>query len=194
MADSASGGGISPGRYRDYLLKLARNWVEPRLRTKIDPSDIVQEALLKAQRAIGGFRGQTEQQLAAWLRTILANTLANAVRNLDRQKDHVGYSLDAALEQSAAGLEVRLADNEPSPEDVAAHNEQLLHLSRALAGLPDDQRGVLELKHLQGLTVAEICERTGRSKASVVGLLYRAVRALRILMDESDRGGDVARL
>jgi RNA polymerase sigma-70 factor, ECF subfamily len=66
---------------------------------------------------------------------------------------------------------------------MAARDEQLLRLARALARLPHDQRFVLELKHLHGLSVAEICEQTGHSKASVVGLLYRGLKALRVLLE-----------
>jgi RNA polymerase sigma-70 factor (ECF subfamily) len=66
-----------------------------------------------------------------------------------------------------------------SPEVIASHNADLLWLREALSRLPDEQRTVLELKFLHGLSMAEICERTGRSKPSVVGLLYRGTKTLR---------------
>jgi RNA polymerase sigma-70 factor (ECF subfamily) len=78
-----------------------------------------------------------------------------------------------------------MADDEFSPEELMRGNEELLRLATALAQLPDDQRAVLELKHLHGFTLAEICERTGLSKSSVVGLLFRGVKALRVLLDDS---------
>jgi RNA polymerase sigma-70 factor (ECF subfamily) len=184
MADSVPPGGNSLARYREYLLLLARGQIGPKMRAKIDASDVVQEALLKAHRAIDQFRGQTEQQMAAWLRTILANTLANALRTLDRRKFDAEWSLDRALDESAAGIAAELADDQISPEEIHAKNEQLLMLAQAMAKLPNEQRSLMELKHLSGLTVTEICERTGRTKASVVGILYRGMKALRALMDE----------
>jgi RNA polymerase sigma-70 factor (ECF subfamily) len=185
MPEFTPNGGAPLSRYRDYLLALARARVDARMWAKLDPSDIVQETLLKAHRAMDQFRGHTEAQLAAWLQTILANTLANALRTLGRHKGDAGISLDAALEESSVRLAAWLADDRLPPDQVAARNEQLLRLAGALAQLPEDQRVVLEMKHLQGFSVAEICERTGRTKASVVGLLFRGVKALRVLLGDA---------
>jgi RNA polymerase sigma-70 factor (ECF subfamily) len=186
MAESATSGEISLIHYREYLLLLARVRFDPRLQGQLDPSDIVQEALLKAHRALGQFRGETEQQLAAWLRTILTNTLANAIRDHGRRHEVPQVSLDRALDGSSTRLEVALATGQLSPEQVVSHNEELLRLGRAINRLPDEQRLVMEMKHLQGYSLAEICERTGRSKPSVVGLLHRGMKALRKLLDDQD--------
>ena len=185
MPDSGSQGVTSLTRYREYLLLLARGQIDPRLRAKIDASDIVQETLLKATRSLDQFRGQSEKQLAAWLRAILANTLANALRALGRREGLDALSLERALEQSSARLRVLTAGNDLSPEQIAQRNEELLRLAEALAQLPDDQRTVMELKYLRDCSVAEVCQLTGRSKASVAGLLYRGMKALRLLLGQS---------
>src|SRR2546421_11428663 len=88
--------------YREYLRLLARLQLDPRLRGKVDPSDLVQQTLLKAYLARDQFRGQTPEQRAAWLRQSLANTLAHTVRDYGRARR------DAALERS---LEAALADS-----------------------------------------------------------------------------------
>jgi RNA polymerase sigma-70 factor (ECF subfamily) len=172
-------------RYRDYLRSLVAASLGRRSAAAVDASDIVQEALLKAHRARDQFRGRTERELAAWLRTILNNTLANALRSLPRLEisNSIGQeqSSDSSLTNPAF---LPAVDSSLKPEEVVSLNEQLLLLSRALAQLPDDQRGVVELKHLHGLSIAEICDRTGRSKAAVVGLLYRGVKALREKLNE----------
>jgi RNA polymerase sigma-70 factor, ECF subfamily len=188
MAEFATFGEISLMHYREYLLLLARVQFDPRLRGELDPSDIVQEALLKAHRALDQFRGQTEQQLAAWLRTILSNTLANAVRTYGRQQGGLRVSLDRGLDESSARLESALAAGQLSPQQVAFHNEDLLRLAEALRQLPEDQRIALEMKHLQGCTIAEICERIRRTKPAVVGLLHRGMKALRVLLEDSVTG------
>src|SRR4051812_32357894 len=72
MVREASGPGRPLEDYRDYLRRLARLELDPRLRGKVDPSDIAQQALLEAHKDNGQFRGWTEAEKAAGLRRILA--------------------------------------------------------------------------------------------------------------------------
>jgi RNA polymerase sigma-70 factor (ECF subfamily) len=70
--------------YREYLRLLARLQIDARLRAKLDPSDVAQEALMHAHERRDQFRGSTDAELAAWLRQILANQLAEALRRHTR--------------------------------------------------------------------------------------------------------------
>ena len=149
--------------YRDYLRVLARLHLGTRLQAKMDASDVVQHALLRAYEGREQFRGRTEAERLAWLRAILANALAAAVRrfdagmrDLDRER-----SLEAELDLSSSRLECLLAADQTSPSDGAVRGEELVRLAAALARLPDDQRCVVELHHLKGLPVAETAERRG---------------------------------
>jgi Sigma-70 region 2 len=65
--------------YRQYLKILAELHLDHRLRGKLDASDVVQQTLLRAYSAFNGLRQQEPEVLAAWLRKILASTLADAV-------------------------------------------------------------------------------------------------------------------
>src|SRR5438552_8221514 len=186
MAEQSDAGRRKLEQYRDYLLLLARVQLDPRLKAKLDPSDIVQETLLKAHQAIDQFKGQSEGELAAWLRAILANTLADAVRKFTRQKGDLEQSVERALEHSSERLEALLSSDELAPDQQAVQNEQFFHLARALSQLPEEQRTALELKHLQGCSVAVISQRMQRSRASVVGLLYRGLKRLRELLEEPE--------
>ena len=176
--------------YRDYLRMLARLQLDSRLRGKLDPSDVVQEVLLKAHQAQDRFQYQTEAQEAAWLRKILANTLADAVRRFATEARDVNLerSLEAALEESSANLEKWVAGDSSTPDDKAQRQEQLLQLAHALAALPEDQRMAVELHHLRGHPIAEVAAQMQRTKASVVGLLYRGIQKLREMLD--DDGGE----
>src|SRR5262245_56759774 len=69
---------------RQYLLLVAHEQLDPDLRDKLGPSDVVQETFLEAQRDFRRFQGQTEQELLAWLRRILLNNLADARRRYRR--------------------------------------------------------------------------------------------------------------
>jgi RNA polymerase sigma-70 factor (ECF subfamily) len=174
--------------FREYLCLLARLRLDRRLQGKLDPSDVVQQTLLEAYQGLDQFRGQGEAQEAAWLRQILARNLANAVRDLGRAKRDVALerSLEAAVAESSARLEAWLAAEQSSPSQRAERNEQGVRLAQALATLPEAQREVLVLRHLQGWSLAAISEQLGRSPSAVAGLLHRGLKQLRELLREPE--------
>jgi RNA polymerase sigma-70 factor (ECF subfamily) len=167
--------------FRGYLRLLAQCQLDRRLRGKIDPSDLVQMTLLKAHEGADQFRGTTPAARAAWLRQILANTMANAIRDYTRDKRDVSLerSLEAALTDSSARLEVWLASAGAPPEAPAERNELLVRLAAALETLPEVQREVVVLRHCQGWPLADIAAHVGRSRAAVASLLRRGLDALR---------------
>src|ERR1700728_1608821 len=61
--------------FRKYPMVLAELHLDRRLRGKLDPSDVVQQTLLRACSALGGLRQDQPEVLAAWLRRILARRL-----------------------------------------------------------------------------------------------------------------------
>jgi RNA polymerase sigma-70 factor (ECF subfamily) len=171
--------------YREYLRLLARLHLDVRLQGKVDPSDIVQKTFQKALEHREGFRGQTEAELSAWLRRILANTLTDALREFGRAQRDVALerSLEVAVEDSSVRLEAWLAADQSSPSERLIRQEQLQQLATALAQLPDDQRTALELQHLRGCSVEAISTHMGRSKSAVGGLLRRGMHRLRELLE-----------
>jgi RNA polymerase sigma-70 factor (ECF subfamily) len=171
-------------QYRDYLRLLARMQIDRQLRSKLDPSDIVQETLLTAHQKLDQFRGQTDAEMAAWLRQILINHLAQALRKFRGAQRDVAleHSLEAAVEESSLRLERWLIADQPGPTQQLLHSEQLLHLAHAMTELPEDQRTGLELRHLRGMTVAQISQEMDRSESAVGGLLRRGLKRLRELL------------
>jgi RNA polymerase sigma-70 factor (ECF subfamily) len=177
-------------RYREYLCTLARLQVTPRLQGKLDHSDVVQQTLLKAYEKRDQFRGQNDAEMIAWLRQILANQLAEEFRKFGAEARDVNreHSLQASLDDSSARLEAWLAADQSTPSQRVMREEQLVRLSQALAALPADQRQAVELHHLQGYSVAETGQMMNRTRAAVVGLLFRGLKKLRQVLDESGVG------
>ncbi len=171
--------------FRPYLGLLARLRLDRRLRGRLDPSDLVQQTLLRAHRAADQVRGKDDQGRAAWLRAILDRTLLDEVRRLGRAKRGGGVErlLAGSIEDASVRLEAYLTTDQPSPSEVAIRHERVVALAEALDRLPLDQRRAVELHHLHGLPLAEVGHKLGRTRAAVAGLLRRGLRDLRRQID-----------
>jgi RNA polymerase sigma-70 factor (ECF subfamily) len=172
--------------YRNYLRLLARTGLDASLRGKADPSDLVQDALLKASLRFGQFRGATEAELAGWLRRILAHCLADLVRRYHTGARRAGreQSLDQLVDRSSQAMERILAADGPSPSASAQRRDLGVLLSDALAQLSEDHREVIVLHHLEGLDWDEVARRMGRTTGAARMLWTRALKQLRPLIDE----------
>lgn len=168
--------------YRNYLTLLARLQVGRRLQGKADPADLVQETFLEAHRDFGQFRGQDEEELAAWLRRILAYNLANLVRRYYGTKARDPYlerELVDAIDESSRAMDGGLVAAQSSPSQQADRREQAILLADALQRLNQDYREVIVLRHLEGLSFPEVARRMDRTEDSVKKLWARGLTRLR---------------
>jgi len=193
LEDAKRRDGLAQGKlldpYRPWLQLLARLQLDSRFQGKFDASDIVQQTLLEACRDLPRFRGQTELELLAWLRKILAHVIAHEVRRYGRaEKRDVAHevSLEQALAQSSRRLGNLLAASGTSPSHQAARREQEVLLAEVLAQLPQDYRDVIILRNLEGLAHEQIADRMGRSVGAVRMLWVRALERLRKELDRCD--------
>lgn len=172
--------------YRNYLRLVARAGLGHALRGKADPSDLVQETLLKAHRHFDQFQGQDEPELVAWLRQILARNVADVVRKYRlaaaRQVDRE-QSLEDLLAPAARPLAALLAPNGQSPSQSAQRRELSVIVADALAELPADYREVILLRTLEGRTWDEVAGAMGRSQDGARMLWARALKKLRPLIE-----------
>jgi RNA polymerase sigma-70 factor (ECF subfamily) len=188
-----TGDGAALGRllelYRDYLTLLARLHLGQQLQAKVDASDLVQEVFLEAHRHFDRFEGTTEAEVIAWLRQVLAGQYSHLVRRYcgtQRRYVRLERQLDEQLDQSSRTIDRGLMALQSSPSQRAARSEQGVLLANALQQLPTDYREVIILRHLQGLSFAEIARQLGRSVDSVEKLWVRGLdRLRRIISDES---------
>jgi RNA polymerase sigma-70 factor (ECF subfamily) len=168
--------------YRIYLDLLARVEIGRRLRKKVDASDVVQETFLEAHRNFGSFRGTSEAEFVAWLRSILAARVANLVRHFvgtqarDVRREE---GLRADLDQSSRALDRVYFALESTPSQQVVRREQGVLLAAALARLPEEYREVVILRHLEELPFPEVARRMGRTVDSVQKLWVRALARLR---------------
>jgi RNA polymerase sigma-70 factor (ECF subfamily) len=173
-------------RYRSWLGLLARLQVDARFRAKFDASDIVQQTLLEAVRGWPKFRGQTEAELAAWLRQILAHVLLHEMRRYGgTQRRELGreISLEEALAESSHRLGAAMEAPGSSPSERASRYELELRLADALARLPSDYAEVILLRNVEALSHEEVARRMGRGVGAVRMLWVRALARLRQELD-----------
>jgi RNA polymerase sigma-70 factor (ECF subfamily) len=190
LAQARRGDGEALGRllnlYRNYLRLLTRSLAGPRLRGRVDYSDLIQDTFLKAHQGFPNFRGHCERELVAWLRQILAHVVANYVaRNQRRARDYRRQdSLDVLLDRSDQALQRALAAPGSSPSAQALRRERAVLLADALESLTPDQKEVFVLRHVDEIPISEIAAKTGRSSKAVGMLWLRAVEKLNALLQE----------
>jgi len=172
--------------YRNYLRLLARTGIDQSLQGKADPSDLVQETLLKAHQRFGQFRGQREAELAAWLRQILARNLTDLVRRFrtaEARQVARERSLDEVITASSDALNHLLAGHGNSPSHSAERREMSVVLADALAELSADSREVIMLRSIEERDWDEVAKKMGRSQGAIRLLWARALKRLRPLIE-----------
>lgn len=167
--------------HREYLHLLAELQMDQRLQGKIDLSGVVQQTMLEAYQALPKYDVQDGDNLAAWLRRILANNLTDEIRKLKTEKRDLSRerSLEEAMETSSCRIRDLHAGSQSSPSGNIRRQELALQLASALAKLPDAQREALILRHFHGKSLAQIAQHLGRTHAAVAGLLKRGLQQLR---------------
>jgi RNA polymerase sigma-70 factor (ECF subfamily) len=171
--------------YTNYLRLLVTAQLDNRLRVRVSPSDIVQEAFFEAHRDFHQFRGQSTAEFVAWLRKILINNILRVVEQhvlaekRDVRREVSLEEMGRRLERSTVRFESFLAEAARSPSGCAVQREDEVLVADALAELPVDYRDVIVLRHIEGLPFESVAERMGRSTGAVRMLWLRALKVLR---------------
>jgi RNA polymerase sigma-70 factor (ECF subfamily) len=174
-------------RCYDYLQALARNELTGTLQTKLSGSDLVQDTLVEAERCFADFRGSTQQELISWLRRILLNNLADAHRRYcQAAKREAGREVPLPQKSGDTDSFGDIASDTSTPSQRAVRMEDEARVCQALLRLPDDRRAVIEYRHRDGLSFAEIGRRMNRSPDAVRHLWARAIDQLRGLLERDD--------
>ena len=178
--------------YRNYLTVLAATQLDGRLRRRMNPSDLVQEAMLAAHRDFEKFRGCSEREFLAWLRQILINCLHHAIETHVKAKmrdvrcEVSMEQVSVAMDRSAMNFAHILADPGPSPSAPMRQHERSVALADQLAKLRPEYRDVIVLRNLQGLSFDEIGDRMNRKPSAVRMLWLRAIDKFKQLCDPID--------
>lgn len=162
----------------DRLVDRYKGPIRARIRRRIaDPhraEDVCQEVFLRLFRAArsGGFSG--EGNVRVWLFTIASNCVVDALRRGQRRPE---VALD--FERPSLGIE---------PIDSAADREQLRSIENAMESLPPEQREVIEMKLMDGLSFSEIAEVLGCPITTVKSRMSYGLKKISSLIAGPKRG------
>jgi RNA polymerase sigma-70 factor (ECF subfamily) len=143
-------------RHQAYLHRLVELRLDPRLRPRLDPSDVVQEAHVEALNRLDAYLASPALPFRLWLRQIAFD------RTLKARRHHMGTarrSLGREVplpEESSVVLARRLLAGGPAPGQELDSRELARRLRRAVAQLPEADREVVILRHFEGLSNQEV--------------------------------------
>lgn len=137
-----------------------------------DAADLTQEAFLKAYRSIASFRGDC--RFSSWMIRIASNVCLDFLRSKSK-KQTVPLTTENDDGEEA---ELDIPDTAPLPEDRLLSGELKASISRGLERLSDEQRQILVLRELDGLSYDEIAGTLGIEVGTVKSRIFRARKRL----------------
>jgi RNA polymerase sigma-70 factor (ECF subfamily) len=163
--------------HQDRLYTIALRMLgDPR-----DAEEVTQDAFVRAYRALASYDRERvrELQLRPWLTTIVLNLC----RNHTRRPAPRTQPLDVAEERAVVPPTLVAADRRGSPHDAAIHRESARTWASLVAGLPARYRAAVVLRHVDGLSYAEMSIALGRPEGTLKAQVHRGVALLRAALE-----------
>ena len=170
------------------------------LRDAAEADEAVQDAFVKAYQHLASFR--EELPFDVWFTRILINGCLDRIKARTRRERWLvpmtgtrrtsGGTSDAA--PADRDMTDRVAAAGASPEQALLGRERRRQIATALAKLPERQRSVFVLSHVEGRTSREVSALTGLNESTVRVHLFRAIRKLRALLANDTIAADPGEL
>jgi len=179
-------------RHRGRLTQMIAVRLDPRLAARVDPSDVVQEALADAATELDLYALERPLPFYPWLRRFAWERLVDLHRyHLRSQRRSAAREEQAILplsDQSSMALAERLVAGGTSPSSRLGRAELYDQLRSALRQLRDRDREILVMRYLEQLSSAEIAAILGIQEGAVKMRLLRAMERLRKVFDAKEEG------
>jgi RNA polymerase sigma-70 factor, ECF subfamily len=165
---------------RDRLRRMVSVRLDRRVAARLDPSDVVQEALIDADARLDDFLRRRPLPFYPWLRQIAWERLVKLHRLHNADKRAVARELHPPLpDESALELVRGLAAPDTSPSGRAIREEARQRVREAMQSLGEHDREVLALRYLEQMATAEIAAVLGLGEGAVKMRHLRALQRLR---------------
>jgi RNA polymerase sigma-70 factor (ECF subfamily) len=182
-------------RHRGRLAQMVNSRMDPRVRARVDPSDVVQETLAAASKKMPSYLAHQPIPFYPWLRQIAWEKLVHLhdrhLRAAKRSVQREQHAYAALSDQSTLQLAEQLVGTVSSPSVAALRRELRQRVQQALAELSDDDREILLQRYLEQMSSKEIGAVLGISEAAVNMRHMRALERMRSVLStdnlETDR-------
>ena len=180
-------------RHRDRLRRMVAVRIDRRLAARVDPSDVVQEALADASAGLSGYLRDRPLPFYPWLRQVAWLRLIQLYRHhvvaqrrsVDREVPAEPPIADASAHVLA---EACMAAEGSTPSRALIREELLDRVHAALSRLDPRDREVLVMRHLEGMSSAEVGAVLLINEGAVRARLVRALKRLRGLLEQDNCG------
>lgn len=176
--------------YRDRLKRMIRLRMSRRLKTRMDDSDILQEAYLEVAKKLPEYAQNPEAPFFLWLRQMTGLKLAEyhrrhlgtQMRDADRE---VSIYRGALPEANSMSLAAQLLGKFTSPSQAAVKAERRIKLQEALNSMAPIDREILALRHFEQLSNAETAQVLELSESGATARHVRAIKRLRTILEQT---------
>lgn len=170
-------------RHRERLRKMVAVRIDPRLAQRVDPSDVVQETLVEADKRLDAFFVEKPIAFYPWLRGLAWQKLIDVHRrHIQAQRRSVEREQPWELAMSDASA-MLLADRLQSPTSSPSRNllqeEIQQRVKQLLAEMSTSDREIIVMRHLEGMSVKEIAAVLGMPEGTIKSRHFRALQSLK---------------
>lgn len=174
---SPSGFADEFARLRPFIRKRITDRLDRRVRSRVDPSDILQDTFVVAQARISDFLRSRPMQFRNWLKLLARQLVIGAHRR------HLGSKKRSVRREKAdivnSSAEVQLPDREQRPIDSLIARDSKRLLTELFARLSPSDRRILTLRHLEEKSNLEVADLLGISPVTASKRHSRALQRLR---------------
>lgn len=156
-------------KYQRKLMRLVSRLVHD----QAEAEDVVQEAFIKAYRALANFRG--DAAFYTWLYRIGINTAKN---HLVSQGRRAPTSTDADIEEAETFVDADGLRDMNTPESLLASKQIAATVNSAMMSLPEELRNAISLREIEGMSYEEIAEVMSCPIGTVRSRIFRAREAI----------------
>ncbi|OZM57166.1 RNA polymerase sigma factor SigX [Lottiidibacillus patelloidae] len=145
------------------------------VKDKQHAEDLVQEVYIKVLDSYDRFRGQSSER--TWIYSIARHVAIDWLRKQQRRKKRGFFQAEIDDEQFI------IKDDAPLPEELLTQSETMKAIYQALENCTVDQKTVVILRYIQGLSISETAQTLNWSESKVKTTQHRAIKRLKKLFD-----------